>query len=85
MNVVSIGCCKGCTKRARLDDGVCKECLDSPRRGRSWALMSERVRKNPEFARATYNQIKSDAGRQMFIRMYGLPEGCNPPGLSVLK
>lgn len=85
MNVVSIGCCKGCTVRARLDDGVCRECLSSPRRGRAWALMSERVRTNREFAVVTYNRIKTDAGREVFVRMYGLPEGCNPPGLSVLR
>ena len=68
----------------KLDDGVCGECLNSPRRGRKWALMSEKVRTDPEFAKHVYDNIKTDVGRQTFIRMYGLPEGCAPPGLHVI-
>ena len=79
MKVTAIGSCKGCTRRAILDDGVCTECLTGPRRGRKWAMMSERVRNNPEFAQTVYNGIENDKGRGVFIRMYGLPDGCTPP------
>ena len=68
-NVVQIGRCIGCDRRARLDDGVCEACLT--RRGRRWAEMSHRCRTDPEFALAVYSQIKTDSGRALFLSVYG--------------
>jgi hypothetical protein len=68
-NVVQIGRCMGCDRRARLDDGVCEACLT--RYGRRWAEMSHRCRTDPEFALAVYLHIKSERGRRLFLWAYG--------------
>jgi hypothetical protein len=34
--------------------------------------MSHRCRTEPEFALAVYAQIKTDRGREMFLRVYGV-------------
>lgn len=69
--IIEIGRCKGCDQRARLDRGVCKGCLVSPRRGRRWAEISHRCRTDPEFARSVYLRIESASGRAIFRAMYG--------------
>ncbi len=68
-NIVQIGLCFGCDKRARLDDGVCLECLSV--RGRRWAELSHRCRTEPEFAARVLSQIVNERGRALFLRMYG--------------
>ncbi len=69
-----MGRCMGCDAMARLDDGVCRECL-APPRGRVWARMSHRVRTDPAYALAVYRGIKTDFGRRLFVRVYGMPFG----------
>jgi hypothetical protein len=58
---------------ARLDDGVCEPCLTDPRRGRRWAEVSNRCRKDVEFARRAFDAITSATGRRIFVQMYGNP------------
>ena len=74
--VISIGRCKGCYRTARLDDDVCRDCLQ--RRGREWAEMSHRCRTEPAFARMVYDRIATDYSRRLFVRVYGLPIGAKP-------
>jgi len=81
-----IGKCIGCDRTRgadgsplRLDDRVCEHCLNSPRRGRKWAMMSHRCRTEPAFALQVYNSIEKSSGKKTFIMMYGLPEGATPP------
>ena len=75
--VIEIGRCIGCDQRARLDAGVCRGCLDHPKRGRRWAEMAHRVRAEPEFAAAVYFRIATERGRMLFLRMFGA--GCLQP------
>lgn len=71
-NLVHIGACLGCERRAVLDAGVCAPCLTPPR-GRRWAELSHRARTDASFALACYRCIASEAGRRMFAAMYGVP------------
>ena len=66
--------CIGCGHVA-IDDDVCLSCLRSPRRGRRWAKLSQRVRDDPVFALAVFRRIESARGRDLFLRAYGLPLG----------
>jgi len=82
MNTIShIGKCKGCNKSSSLDDGVCTGCLKHPKRGRRWAEMSDRIRRDPSFMLKAFNEIGVQkpenelAGKMLFIRMYGVPTG----------
>ena len=70
-----IGRCIGCNKPTRLDNWVCKDCLNHPKRGRKWALMSYACRTEPKFASFIYSKLKTEGGRQIFIDAYGLPDG----------
>jgi len=79
---LQIGPCKGCGRSRdsdgfplRLDDGVCKGCLESKGRGRKWAEMSHRCRTDGAFALTVYNSIQNDTGRKLFELMYGVPLG----------
>ncbi|MCC6644443.1 MAG: hypothetical protein IT374_02595 [Polyangiaceae bacterium] len=69
--VIAIGRCIGCDRSARLDAGVCLDCLG--RRGRKWAEMAHRCRVDPEFSAAVYFRIKGDHGRRLFRLMFGAP------------
>ena len=69
LRTFEIGRCIGCDRPAHLDDGVCEACLAG--RGRRWAEMSHRCRTDPKFALAVYAQIKTDRGRELFLRAYG--------------
>ncbi len=71
--VCSLGRCLGCTRMARLDDGVCIGCLAHPGDGRRWARLRHRARTEPEFARACYDRIKDPAKRANFREMFGDP------------
>lgn len=64
-----IGRCIGCDRASRLDDGVCEACLT--RRGRRWAEMSSRCRRDVGFALAVYASIATDRGRMLFLELYG--------------
>jgi hypothetical protein len=64
-----IGRCIGCDRPSRLHDGVCGACLT--RRGRGWAVMSYKCRTDPEFALAVHSRIKTERGRELFLRAYG--------------
>jgi hypothetical protein len=87
---IEIGRCKGCDRRARLDDGVCSDCLQGRGRGRKWAEISHRVRTDKEFALTCYNAVKANSGNKparevvqscsLFELMYGLPPGAVRPG-----
>jgi hypothetical protein len=68
-DVPTIGRCIGCDRPARLERGVCLACLT--RRGRRWAEMSSRCRRDPEFALAVYSRIATDRGRALFLGAYG--------------
>ena len=70
MKIASIGKCIGSDRRAQLYDGVCNDCLDSPHRGRKWALLANKIRKDPEFARIVYSQMKNVASRRLFMLMF---------------
>ncbi len=92
--VTTIGRCIGCNKvPLRLDDGVCDGCLRHPRRGRKWAQFSHRIRTDAVFALNSFNKIghnkpeREIAGKMLFIRMYGLPEGavCPPELLHLIE
>jgi len=67
--VDEIGRCIGCDRPSRLSNGICHACLTQ--RGRRWAEMSHMCRTNPEFALDVYSQIKTDRGRELFLRAYG--------------
>lgn len=71
MDIVTIGRCHGCDRMRRLDAGVCTACLE--RRGRRWAELSHRCRKDRSFAFAVYRRIRDEHGRALFRRMYGDP------------
>ena len=74
-----IGRCPACDQRARLDDGYCRSCLDTPNRGRKWADIAARIRRLPELARSVFVQLDNDQQRRSFIGFFGLPEGCDDP------
>jgi hypothetical protein len=69
--IIEIGRCIGCNQRARLDAGVCLTCLEDPNRGRRWAEIAQRVRRDPAFAATVYSHIKTDGGRRIFLGMFG--------------
>lgn len=86
MTIAKIGKCIGCNSFGRTDeDGVCFGCLYNPNRGKSWAVTASRVRQDPSYALAVYNLIKTDAGRQRFIDVFGLPSGANAVGTPIMK
>jgi hypothetical protein len=66
--IPEIGRCIGCDRPSRLHDGVCEACLTQ--RGRSWAVTSHRCRTEPKFALAIYGRLKTDRGRELFLRAY---------------
>lgn len=75
VDLVHIGLCLGCARRAILDDGVCAPCL-APPRGRRWAQLSHRARTDLAFALAVYAAIGTEGGRRMFAGMYELAARC---------
>lgn len=76
--VTCIGRCKGCDRMRRVSDGVCEECLSAPG-GRQRAERCHRCRTDPEYAAMTYNFIKTESGKKIFIGMFGLPPGVTAP------
>ncbi len=78
--IARIGSCAACLGRARLDDGFCRDCLDSPVRGRRWAETARRIREDPRFALLVYSRIPTDTMRALFIQLFGLPPGAPAPG-----
>jgi hypothetical protein len=68
-----IGRCKGCNEPGRLDDGVCQACLTAPNRGRRWAELAARCRREPAVARAMYHHISDKRTRRVFVAMFGFP------------
>ncbi len=67
--VITIGRCIGCDRPARLDDGVCLDCL--VQRGRRWAELVHRCRVDPNFRSAIYDRIKTPHGRELFRSLVG--------------
>lgn len=53
-----------------LESGVCRGCLDDPRRGRRWSEISHRCRSEPAFALAVYRRIATPGGRRLFALAY---------------
>lgn len=74
-HVSAIGRCLGCTHMARLEGGVCANCLAHPRDGRRWALLRHRARTDTVFARAIYDRLKDVESRTRFRTMFGDPYG----------
>lgn len=74
-NVTHLGHCVGCETFGVVEhvSGVCARCLFGPRRGLKWALMMDRCRREPRWARAVYDRIISERGRRTFIEIFGLP------------
>lgn len=68
--LVVVGRCRGCDRMMTLDDGVCRGCLDDPRRGRAWAELSHRCRTDHRFAWLVLTRIRTAGGRRLFILMY---------------
>lgn len=66
-----IGRCKGCARMGCLDDGVCRDCLDDPRRGRRWAELSERCRQSEAFRRLVFERLTNPRAKEQFIDAYG--------------
>lgn len=66
-SVVTIGLCKACNKRARLEASACKSCAAH---GPRWVELSAKVRNNPDFARQVYFHM-NEAQRVAFLEMYG--------------
>lgn len=79
MSVIQIGRCFGCEKHSRLDEGVCTDCLNDPTKGRKWAMIAREVRQDPKVATKVYSLIKTDDGKRLFIKMFGLPPNCIDP------
>lgn len=71
-----MGCDRGPRK---VDEGVCEECLQHPKRGRKWAQQAHRCRTEPDFARKTYDSISTERGKKLFVALFGLPSGAMPP------
>lgn len=69
--IIEIGRCIGCDQRARLDAGVCRACLDHPNRGRRWAEIAQRIRRDPAFAAEVHSRIATEGGRKIFFDMFG--------------
>lgn len=80
--VIEIGRCFGCSGRGRLQDGACAECAKRPR---EWLDRARKCRHDPEFARKVYESIATRAGRELFVRNFGLPSGVRPEGPSLVK
>ncbi len=78
--VTSIGRCIGCDRGPRrVEDGICQECIEHPKRGREWARRAHRCRTEPDFALKTYSEIRTPRGRKLFVALFGLPPGAPPP------
>lgn len=69
--ISEIGLCIGCNRRAILDDKVCIDCLNGPKRGRKWATMMHKCRTDPEYAQTIYNSIKTGQGKKFFEMLFG--------------
>jgi hypothetical protein len=69
-DIVRIGACVACGKRARVQSGGCGPCVR--RIGEHWFALSERVKRDPVFARAAFARIAHRAGQAKFIEMYGI-------------
>lgn len=80
--IAEIGCCVGCGKRSRLSNGACPGCAA---RGEVWVERARKCRTNPVYALEVYEGIKSQAGRDFFSKMFGVPDGATPLGLRVVK
>ena len=79
---VTIGRCVGCNKMQKLTQNACPSCL---KRGTKWLELAHRVRTDSEFALACYQRIKSDKERDYFVAYYGLPEGAEPKGITLIR
>lgn len=73
--LIFIGRCIGCDQLSRVDVGVCPECLTHPKRGRAWAEMAHRCRVDQEYSASVYSRIRTDHGREIYRRMFGVPRG----------
>ena len=69
-DVIRIGSCMVCGQRGRLRSGGCARCVD--RLGERWFTISDRVKRDPVFARAAFARISHRAGQGKFIEMYGI-------------
>lgn len=74
-NVTRLGHCVGCEKFGVVEQvsGVCARCLFGRNRGLKCAVMMDRCRRDPRWARAVYDRITTERGRQTFIEVFGLP------------
>jgi hypothetical protein len=68
--ITSIGMCIGCDRRAVLSDRVCNKCLSDPKRGRRWAEVVDRCRKDEEYMKSMTKDAKSRDTRRFFEVMF---------------
>jgi hypothetical protein len=68
--VISIGHCGCCTNMRRLDEGLCRPCVEQ--HGRRFAELMARVRRDALFARTCYQQIAPE-NRERFVSLFGNP------------
>ncbi len=87
--VTCIGRCIGCDRMRKLQTGlsekggVCADCLNSRSRGVKWAERAHMCRTDPVYAKTCYDSIEQSRGKKLFILMFGLPAGCQPPAPDV--
>jgi hypothetical protein len=74
--VIEFGLCSGCQKPLRLVDHACKKCRGQF--GEKCGLLFQRFREDKKLAAGFYKALTP--GRQrVFIRLFGLPDGCLEP------
>lgn len=72
-NVIRIGWCPGCRRRARLVDGACVQCRD--RFGAGCGVLMTCIRVDREFARFVFSRVPEE-NREAFLEMFGDPHAC---------
>lgn len=68
--VIQIGWCSGCRRRAKLVGGACAQCRSQF--GPQCGVLMARIRGNLEFARFVYGRVPQES-RDAFREMFGDP------------
>ncbi len=73
--VKTIGRCAGCNRNTIIfnsdDIYVCEKCLKDPNRGKKWAKVMERCRKDDEFRQKVTEQFKDKQKKKLFDLIMG--------------
>lgn len=70
--VTRIGRCDACAMRPRVlapGSSFCVECLEL--RGLHWSQTAARIRREPAFRDQVFESIRTQAGKQLFLAMFG--------------